>query len=153
MIRTNAEYKDANLRLRRDKEVLAAQREHLITLGLTEREVERALEPTIAFHEQLLEEVETYERMVRGDITPIQHLSEIGLVLVGLRIAKGISQRQLAELLAVSESQVSRDERNDYHGITVERADRIIDALNGKLRVEATLANRTAVEDRELAVA
>jgi hypothetical protein len=30
----------------------------------------------------------------------------------------------------VSESLVSRDERNEYHGITVERAQRILDALN-----------------------
>jgi hypothetical protein len=29
----------------------------------------------------------------------------------------------------VHESQVSRDERNEYHGVTVERASRILDAL------------------------
>ena len=33
-------------------------------------------------------------------------------------------------LPAVHESQVSRDERNEYHGITVDRASRILDALH-----------------------
>jgi len=35
----------------------------------------------------------------------------------------------LAERLGVHESQVSRDERNEYNGVTVERADRILEAL------------------------
>ena len=43
----------------------------------------------------------------------------------------------LAERLGVNESSVSRDERNDYHGITVERANRIVAALNGRVRLEA----------------
>jgi hypothetical protein len=34
----------------------------------------------------------------------------------------------------VHESQISRDERNEYHGITVERASRILDAMNVRLR-------------------
>ena len=31
--------------------------------------------------------------------------------------------------MGVHESQVSRDERNEYHGITLERASRVLDAL------------------------
>ena len=34
----------------------------------------------------------------------------------------------------VNESQVSRDERNEYHGITVDRASRILDALGVSLK-------------------
>jgi len=49
--------------------------------------------------------------------------------------------RDLAERLDVHESQVSRDERNDYHGITIERASRVLDALgvNVKSTVEGPL--------------
>ncbi|MFM7058282.1 MAG: helix-turn-helix domain-containing protein [Planctomycetota bacterium] len=39
-----------------------------------------------------------------------------------------MTQRQLAERLGVHESQVSRDERNEYHGITLDRAARLLDA-------------------------
>ena len=46
------------------------------------------------------------------------------------RIANGLTQKELAKRLGVSAAQVSKDERNEYHGITVERAQRILDALN-----------------------
>jgi transcriptional regulator with XRE-family HTH domain len=48
---------------------------------------------------------------------------------MGLSIFLGPSQRDLAERLNVHESQVSRDERNDYHAVTIDRASRILDAL------------------------
>jgi DNA-directed RNA polymerase specialized sigma subunit len=136
MIRTDAEYQDALKRLQQDRAVAETQRERLLDMDLTEPEIARALEPALAFHDQLREEVDAYERMRRGDITPIESLMDIGRVLVGLRIARGLTQRQLAELMSVSESQVSRDERNDYHGITLERAQRIVRALQGKVRVQ-----------------
>jgi transcriptional regulator with XRE-family HTH domain len=50
-------------------------------------------------------------------------------MLIGVRIALGLSQRELAEKLGVHESQVSRDERNEYYGIAVERVSRILEAL------------------------
>lgn len=50
-------------------------------------------------------------------------------LFVAPRITHGITQRELAERLNVHESQVSRDERNDYHGITVDRAGRLLDVL------------------------
>lgn len=137
MIRTDSEYQDAIKRLQQDRAVIEAQRSKLQEMKLSEDEVERGIEPALSFHEQLREEVEVYERMKRGDISPIESLADIGRVLIGLRIARGVTQRQLAERLKVSESQVSRDERNDYHGITVERAQRVIMALQGKVRVEA----------------
>jgi DNA-binding XRE family transcriptional regulator len=138
MIRTNAEYRDAQERLRRDRAFIAAQREKLGEMDLSPEEIQRAIEPALSFHEQLQEEVEAYERLVRGDTTVIESLAEIGRVLIGLRIAQQLSQAELARRLGVSESQVSRDERNDYHGITVERAQRIIAALGGRIRLEAT---------------
>ena len=58
----------------------------------------------------------------------------LGRTLVAIRIALGLTQRQLAERLSVNESQVSRDERNEYQGVTVDRASRILDALGVTLR-------------------
>ena len=57
-----------------------------------------------------------------------------------------MSQRELAAKLEVHESQVSRDERNEYHGITVDRAIKILDTLGVKLQtsvVEAPLVVET----------
>lgn len=145
MIRSEKEYREAVERLRQDEEVLALQKEKLEGLGLSEEEVRRALEPMLSFRAQLEEEVEWYERVRRRDFGVIRDLSAVGTLLIALRIANGLSQRELAEKLGVSEAQVSRDERNEYHGITVDRAQRVLDAMN------ETLTSR--VEDKPLALA
>jgi len=54
-------------------------------------------------------------------------------LLVALRIANGLSQKDIAQKRDTSEAQVSRDERNEYHGITVERAQRVLDAMGESL--------------------
>jgi DNA-binding Xre family transcriptional regulator len=145
VIRSEKEYREAVERLRQDEEVLALQKEKLEGLGLSEEEVRRALEPMLSFRAQLEEEVEWYERVRRRDFGIIRDLSAVGTLLIALRIANGLSQRELAEKLGVSEAQVSRDERNEYHGITVDRAQRVLDAMN------ETLTFR--VEDKPLALA
>jgi hypothetical protein len=134
MIRNENEYQEAVRRLREERERLAAHRERLEKTGLAAQEVKRVLDPLRSFHEQLAEEVESYERLKRGDIAELQNLHGLGQTLVSLRIAFGLTQRELAERLSVHESQVSRDERNDYHGITVERASRILDALGVRMQ-------------------
>jgi hypothetical protein len=133
MIRNEAEYQEATRRLREERSRLADHQARFEQMGLGPAEVKRALDPLRAFHEQLVEEVDSYERLKRGDIAEIMNLHGLGHALVALRIALGLTQRQLAERLSVHESQVSRDERNEYHGITVERASRILDALEVRL--------------------
>jgi hypothetical protein len=46
----------------------------------------------------------------------------------------------------VHESQVSRDERNEYNNINIDRASRVLDALGVRMRsaFEQPLTNRTA---------
>ena len=47
-----------------------------------------------------------------------------------------MSQGELARRLGVHESQVSRDERNEYFGITLEPSIEILDTLNVRLRTK-----------------
>lgn len=133
MIRNETEYGEAVSRLRDEEARLAEQKAKLVEMGLSAEEVERALDPFRSFHIQLREEVAYYERLRRGEVGALRNLHGLGQMLVGLRIARGLTQRQLAELLGVHESQVSRNERNEYHGLTVERASRILDALRVRL--------------------
>ena len=137
MICTDAEYRHALQRLAQEDETLRAQREHLVDLDLSDEEAERAMQPLLSFRAQLAEEVEAYTQMKRGDLGPLQSLTAIGRWLVGARIARGLSQAALAERLGVHESQVSRDERNDYRGVTAERAQRILEALGVRFTAEA----------------
>ena len=83
-----------------------------------------------SFRDQLEEEIATYEQMRRGSMEALHSLTNIGRWLIGARIAKGWSLSDLAEALDVSVQQVSRDENNKYRGITAERAQRILDALD-----------------------
>lgn len=129
MIRSEAEYREAVKRLVADRLFIQAQREALQTRGFTPEEVATGLEPTLAFHAQLKEEVAWYERVKRLDFGTITSLTQVGRLLIALRIGLEITQKELADRLGVSEAQVSRDERNEYHGIGVERAQRILEAL------------------------
>jgi DNA-binding XRE family transcriptional regulator len=134
MIRNESEYQEAVRRLEEERRRLDEHRARLKAMKLTAPELKRALDPLRSFHLQLKEEVDSYERLKRGDLDEIRNLHGLGRSLVALRIARGLTQRELAQQLDVHESQVSRDERNEYHGITVERASRILDALGVEVR-------------------
>lgn len=136
MIRTEAEYKNAQEKLDQEQETLHRQREQLEEMDLSEEEVDRALEPLISFRDQLREEIETYEQMRRGDLSALHDLRSIGRWLIGARIAKGWSLSRLADKLDVSVQQVSRDEQNEHEGITTRRAQRILDAPGVRFRLE-----------------
>ena len=136
MIRNEREYKEAIERLRRDEEVVKAQRRAFAEKGLSDEEIKRALDPMLSFQAQLKEEVEWYEKARRRQFEVSHDVRNIGHTLIALRIANGLSQRELADKLGVSEAQVSRDERNEYHGITVDRAQRILDTMGETLRFE-----------------
>lgn len=134
MIRNESEYREAVKRIRDEERRLADHRVKLKEMDLSRAEIKRAMDPLLSFHEQLKEEVESYERLKRGEFDEIRNFSGLGCLLIAARIAGGLSQRELAERLGVHETQVSRDERNEYHGITVERANRILEALGVELR-------------------
>ena len=142
MIRNEAEYKEAMQRLREEKSRLDQQETKLKEMGLSCDEIKRAMDPMRSFHAQLGEEVASYERRKRCEFDEIQNLQGLGNLLVGLRIARGVSQRELANRLGVHESQVSRDERNEYHNVTIERAARILAALGVEVRTRVELTDR-----------
>lgn len=136
MIRTDTEHQNTLKRLQDETARLDDQQSRLQEMGLSEKEIERVMAPMLSFKAQLEEEVEYYESLKRGEFEPVSNLENIGNTLIALRIAKGLTQRELAERLGVHESQVSRDERNDYHSITVERMAKILDALGMELQSE-----------------
>jgi ribosome-binding protein aMBF1 (putative translation factor) len=107
--------------------------------GLGDVEVKRVIDPLESLHLQLKEEVEAYERLKRGEFEELDNLRGLGHLLITSRIAQAISQRELARRMGVRETQVSRDERNEYFGITLERAAKILDALNVRLRTQVAI--------------
>ena len=140
MIRNETEYQEASARLAEERIRLAEHRQRLKDAGLKDEEIRHVIDPMESFHLQFREEVESYERLKRGEFEELDNLRGLGHLLISLRIAQGISQRELAKRLGVHESQVSRDERNEYFGITLERAIKILDALNVRLHTRVEFA-------------
>jgi ribosome-binding protein aMBF1 (putative translation factor) len=139
MIRNEAEYQEAATRLADERNRLGEHRSRLREAGLNEEEIKRVTDPIESFRLQLQEEVESYERLKRGEFEELENFRGFGHLLISLRIAQGMSQRELAKRLNVHESQVSRDERNEYFGITLERAMKILDALNVRLHTKVEM--------------
>ena len=144
MIRTEAAYERAQERLGQEAKTIQQQRAQLESMDLTDKEVQRAMEPMRSFRDQLEEEIATYEQMRRGRMEALHSLTSIGRWLIGARIAKGWSLSDLAEALDVSVQQVSRDENNEYRGVTAERAQRILDVLGVEFTMDLDAPIREA---------
>lgn len=130
MIKTESAYREAIEKLNQDKEFIEIEKKKFLEMGLDKEHIDLAIQPYVSFHEQLKEEVEYYERTKRGEFDTVINLRTLGRTLIAYRIYIGMSQQELAEKLGVSASQVSRDERNEYYGATLERIQQIMDALN-----------------------
>ena len=148
MIRNETEYQEAVQRVADEAGRLKEQRSKLNELDLSKEEIKRVLDPIRSFHEQLKEEVASYERLQRGEFEELQNFEGLGRLLIALRISQGLSQRELAERLGVHESQVSRDERNEYHAVTVERAGRILEALGAEVTTRVAAAGPSSAGKR-----
>ena len=143
MIKTEKDYLEAKVRLEKEYKTLEGHEKKMKTAGLNREQIKLAMDPLVTFTLQLREEVEEYEKLKRGQFDPLVNLNGLGRTLIALRIFKGLSQKELAEKLKVTEPQVSRDERNEYHGASIEKIQRVLDALDVKIqsRVEPDFRN------------
>lgn len=150
MIRSDVELEETRSKLREQDARVVTYRRELERDGLPPADVERALEPVRSFAEQLRENIEEYERVRRGELPVVTSVEGLGPALVAARVAGGVTQRELAVRLGVHESQVSRDERNDYQGVTLERASKVLAAVGVTFRATLSLATPDADEGRRL---
>ena len=86
---------------------------------------------------QLEEELHEYDKLKSGGLKlpKIDRLDEIAPFVVKLRIAKGVSQTELADRLGVSKQVISRYEESDYQTVGITRLQEILDAIGIKTAV------------------
>jgi HTH-type transcriptional regulator / antitoxin HigA len=86
---------------------------------------------------QLEEELREYDQLKSGtlELPRIDRLDEIAPYIVKLRIAKGLSQTELANRLGISKQVISRYEESDYQTVGIARLQEILDALGVKTAV------------------
>jgi len=79
----------------------------------------------------LANQVKEYEVLRAGEITTFEatSLSELPKILIRSRIAQGLSQRGLAELVGVKEQQIQRYESDEYATASLRRLLEIAEAL------------------------
>ncbi len=131
MIRNERDERETRERLDDFRAQLMETRRALTERAADAKAIELAVQPIQLLIAELEYDLSFYERLRQQGVSAVPNYppDESGKELVALRIARGWTQRKLAEELGVSEAQVSRDERNDYHGISQERRARILDAL------------------------
>ena len=83
--------------------------------------------------DELREELQEYERTKQGDVdmTALTSIHMVPRTLIMARIARGLSQRQLAQLVGLKEQQIQRYESNDYSNVDLGRVQEIARALTG----------------------
>lgn len=145
MLRSREELDRTRELLEGARNTIAVQRAHYQAQGYTEEQLERATSVMRIWEHQFAFEVEEYERNVRGEFGPAA-FSSLGRQLIALRLARGLSQKELARLLGVSEAQVSRDETNQYRNISPEKTQRVLDALGGQVEIHVSLAPQMPAE-------
>lgn len=134
IIKSKTAYHEERLRYGKILNEIAEQRRLLAEEGLLANEIERMLQPLRSRCEELRDQLTFFDQIQKGDLSVLENLSE-GQVLIAMRLAKGLSQRQLAEMLGVDQSQVSRDEANEYRTATLERFRKVAEMLDSKVQV------------------
>jgi transcriptional regulator with XRE-family HTH domain len=97
--------------------------------------------------EELHGQIEAYDALRSGAAQPesLHELAGLPKFLIQTRIAKQLTQKELAEKLDLKEQQIQRYEANDYSGASLERLKEIAGALNVSFEVpldaEASVKN------------
>ncbi len=94
--------------------------------------------------EELRFDVEEYKSLREGEVTHfiITSFADLAKTMIKARIARGFTQRELAERLQGHEQQVQRWEANDYSGASLATLKQIADALSIEVHEELFVPNR-----------
>ena len=86
---------------------------------------------------QLEDEVREYDALKSGglNLPNVERLDQIAPFVAKIRIARGVSQTELARRLAVSKQVISRYEESEYQTVSIGRLQEILDAIGIKTLV------------------
>ena len=89
---------------------------------------------------QLEDELHEYDLLKSGelDLPHIERLDQIAPFIARIRIAKGVSQTELARRLGVSKQVISRYEENEYQTVAIPRLQEILDVIG--IKADVTLS-------------
>jgi HTH-type transcriptional regulator/antitoxin HigA len=87
---------------------------------------------------QLEDELHEYDELKSGELPfpNVERLEQIAPFVAKMRIAKGVSQTELARRIGVSKQVVSRYEEAEYQTVAISRLQEILDAIGIKALVK-----------------
>jgi transcriptional regulator with XRE-family HTH domain/Zn-dependent peptidase ImmA (M78 family) len=96
-------------------------------------------------HQELSQQLEEYELLKNGQIKILQvnSFDELPTALIKARIASGLTQKDLADLLGMKEQQVQRYEATNYESASFERLKGVVNALGVKVKKEIMVSEST----------
>jgi ribosome-binding protein aMBF1 (putative translation factor) len=139
MITNERQYRVTKAEIARFKEALSQADEQGKDLHPDLRQAMReGLESQL---QELREEVTEYEALRSGKVTSFEFdsLASVPIALIKARIAKGLTQKELAESLHLKEQQIQRYEATLYEGAGLERIQEVANALGMRERVRLDL--------------
>jgi ribosome-binding protein aMBF1 (putative translation factor) len=86
---------------------------------------------------QLEGDMREYDELTSGALTlpDVERLDQIAPFVAKIRIARGISQTELARRLGVSKQVISRYEETEYQTVSIGRLQEILDAIGIRMLV------------------
>src|ERR1700691_2909181 len=90
---------------------------------------------------RLLEgELREYDKLKAGEVAlpHVERLDQIAPFITRIRIAKGVSQTELAKRLGVCKQVISRYEESEYQTVALSRLQEILDAIG--IKTDVTLS-------------
>ena len=89
---------------------------------------------------QLEDELREYDQLKSGELAlpHVERLDQIAPFIARIRIAKGVSQTELARRLGVSKQVISRYEESEYQTVAISRLQEILDAIG--IKADVTLS-------------
>ena len=85
--------------------------------------------------EELQGELDEYEALREGRVASLEvdSLAELPEALIRARIAARLTQKELAARLGLKEQQIQRYEATRYSGVSLQRAQAVVDALGARI--------------------
>ncbi len=152
MITNERQYKITRSQLRKFKNAIDNHNfdEAMKRLGSVEL-ITAEVEAMQSEFEILTDQIAEYETLISGSIKKFTatSLQELPKVLIRSRIAKRLTQRELAEMVGLKEQQIQRYEASFYSGANIKRLNEIAEALKLNINNIIELSTQVTIASKQ----
>lgn len=139
MIKNERQYRITRARADEMRAAVADLTAASIPEGLDPAMRELQLEALRGMLADLEGELAAFDALKHAELIPVSDIRDLPEALIRARIARGLTQRELAERLGVAEQQIQRYEASGYEGVSFSRLVGVAEALDTTVRSDIRL--------------